>query len=71
MQQAPDLGNAKVPPTMDAQNRAIATTTYHTSFIEAYAIVMRLSAALAFAGALMSLVFIKNSAVKNSKNAGD
>jgi EmrB/QacA subfamily drug resistance transporter len=67
LQQSTNLGNAKAPAAMDADKKAIVENAYHTSFIDAYAIIMRLSAALAFSGALMSFIFIKNKGIKALK----
>jgi len=64
MAQVADLGNAKVPATIQADKKNVVATAYHEGFIDAYANIMRISAALGFAGALMSVLFIKNSAVK-------
>ena len=67
MAQVADLGNAQVPAGIPADKKAAVTTAYHEGFIESYSNIMRISAALGFAGALMSVLFIKNSAVKNDK----
>jgi EmrB/QacA subfamily drug resistance transporter len=68
MAEAANLGNAKVPPQI-AHDRSVIKRSYHESFIDAYANIMRISAGLAFLGALMSVLFIKNSAVKKGKDA--
>lgn len=61
MAEAVNLGNAKVPASLHtAADRAVVEKAYHTSFIDAYARILRISAALAFLGALMSFLFIKN-----------
>jgi EmrB/QacA subfamily drug resistance transporter len=64
MQQATDLGNAKVPANISASNKQLIEEAYHVGFITAYANIMRISAVLGFFGALMALIFIKNKAVK-------
>jgi len=64
MAQAANLGNAKVPSAIIADDKAIIEKSYHIGFIDAYANIMRISAALGFLGALMSFVFIENSTVK-------
>ncbi|MEO6849456.1 MAG: MFS transporter, partial [Mucilaginibacter sp.] len=64
--QATNLGNAKVPAGVSPENKAIIERAYHESFIHAYANIMRISAGLAFLGALMSVAFIRNVAVKKS-----
>jgi MFS family permease len=63
-EQAANLGNAKVPKGIDASNSKMIETAYHNSFISAYGNIMRICAGLGFMGALMSVVFIRNSAVK-------
>ncbi|TSJ39628.1 MFS transporter [Mucilaginibacter corticis] len=60
MQQASDLGNARVPATINAAYKAVIEKAYHTGFISAYSNIMRISAALGFLGALMALIFIRN-----------
>jgi len=60
MQQATDLGNAKVPATISALNKPIIEKAYHAGFISAYSNIMRISATLGFLGALMALIFIRN-----------
>ena len=64
--QAANLGNAKVPLNIDAKNKTEIEKAYHTSFIHAYANIMRISAGLGFLGALMSVAFVRNSAVKKA-----
>ena len=66
--QSANLGNAKAPANTDAYDKDIIEKAYHTSFIYSYAIIMRLSAVLAFSGALMSVIFIKNIAIKKENN---
>lgn len=58
MVQAANLGNAKVPEGININKKEIEKA-YHESFINAYAKIMRTSAALGFLGALMAVVFIK------------
>jgi EmrB/QacA subfamily drug resistance transporter len=60
MQQATDLGNAKVPSSITAVNKPLIEKAYRTGFINAYANIMRISAVLGFLGALMALLFIRN-----------
>ncbi len=67
MAQAVDLGNAQVPQQIDVKNKAAVEKAYHNSFIAAYTTIMQIAAALGFAGALMAVIFIKNSAVKKDK----
>jgi EmrB/QacA subfamily drug resistance transporter len=64
MAQVADLGNAKAPATLNPTDKAVVAKAYHTGFIAAYANIMRLSAGLGFLGALMSMLFIRNKAVK-------
>lgn len=62
--QTVNLGNAKVPSAINNNDKALVEKGYRDGFITAYQKIMRISAGLAFAGALMSFLFIKNSAVK-------
>jgi MFS family permease len=64
MAQAADLGNAKVPAGISPKDKAVIDKAYHESFIHAYANIMQISAGLGFLGALMTVLFIRNSAVK-------
>jgi EmrB/QacA subfamily drug resistance transporter len=54
-----NLGNAKVPAGVEASGRGAVEKAYHASFINVYAVIMRISAGMAFLGALMSFIFIK------------
>jgi len=58
--QSVNLGNAKPPGDLSGQEKEIIIRTYRESFIDTYAVIMRLSAGLAFLGALMALVFVRN-----------
>jgi len=58
--QAVNLGNAKVPEGMNGQDKAVINHAYRESFIDTYAVILRLSAGLAFLGALMTVLFIKS-----------
>jgi EmrB/QacA subfamily drug resistance transporter len=68
MAQATNLGNAKVPEGFNDTNKVVIEKAYHQSFIAAYSTIMRISGALAFLGALIAFIFIKNSVLK--KNTG-
>ena len=63
MAQAPNLGDAKVPAGFNTQEQKAIKKLYHSGFIDVYARVMQISAGLAFLGALMSLLFIKNNTI--------
>ncbi len=67
MQQAANLGNAKVPPNIIAADKPIIEKAYHTGFIAAYAGIMRISAGLGFLGALMAVGFIWNKGLTKAK----
>ena len=67
MAQVADLGNAHVPPVIDNKNRPAVEKSYHTGFISAYARIMQIAAGLAFLGAFMSFLFIRNSTVKKEQ----
>ena len=63
IQQAANLGNAKVPATIATADKPVIEKAYHAGFIAAYANIMRISAALGFLGALMGAIFIRNKAI--------
>jgi EmrB/QacA subfamily drug resistance transporter len=58
--EAANLGNAKIPQHLSAASKIAIKKAYHQSFIHAYAMIMRICAALGFTGALMAFIFIKN-----------
>lgn len=62
MAQAADLGNAHVPDSVPASERAAVVSAYRSGFIGVYQKILRLAAALAFAGAVMGLVFVRSPA---------
>jgi len=57
MAQAGDLGNAHVPAAVT--NKAAVAAAYRSGFIRVFQQIMRLSACLAFAGAVMGLFFVR------------
>jgi len=63
-QQSVNLGNASVPAGFEGKEKTIIEQAYKDSFIAAYGNIMRISAGLGFLGALMAMLFIRNSAVK-------
>lgn len=67
MQQASELGNARPPATFSKADQDKVTQVYHDSFIAAYQQIMRISGGLGWLGALMSVLFIRNSAVSSKK----
>ncbi len=64
LSQASDLGNAKVPLLANEESRKIIEKSYKDGFIDAYGKIMKLCSLLAFLGAGMSFIFIKNKAVE-------
>jgi MFS family permease len=64
MAQAANMGNAHVPQNIEPKNKAAMVTAYHNSFIAMYSIILKISAALGFAGALMAAIFIKKGKAK-------
>jgi EmrB/QacA subfamily drug resistance transporter len=60
MGQAVNLGNAKAPKEVNGQDKAVVSRAYREGFIDTYTAIMRLSAGLAFLGAFMGLLFIRN-----------
>jgi EmrB/QacA subfamily drug resistance transporter len=66
MAQAANLGNAKVPANINAENKAAVGKFYHEGFIAAYSKILKVSAALGFLGALMAFIFIRNKPLEKS-----
>jgi MFS family permease len=62
--QVANLGNAKVPAGFTTQQKAVIEQAYHEGFISAYARIMRIAAGMGFLGALMAVLFIRDSAVR-------
>ncbi|GAC1300865.1 MAG: MFS transporter [Mucilaginibacter sp.] len=62
--QTANLGNAKVPDIINVSQKQSIEKLYHAGFISAYQKILKLSAALGFLGALMTVIFIKDSMVK-------
>ena len=62
--QAVNLGDAKIPEHINGKFKPLIEKSYHESFIAAYKKIMQLSSLLAFLGALMSFLFIKNKSIK-------
>jgi EmrB/QacA subfamily drug resistance transporter len=58
--EAANLGNAKVPKDINPQYKKAISNSYRESFIHAYSGIMKISAGLAFLGALMTVIFIRN-----------
>ena len=65
-EQAKDLGDAKAPAIIKDADKLIVTKMYKEGFIHAYNKVMLICAGLAFSGALMSFLFIKNEKLKDN-----
>jgi EmrB/QacA subfamily drug resistance transporter len=65
--QAVNLGDAKVPVIVGNENRAKIEQVFKEGFIGAYVKVMRICAVLAFVGALMAFLFIKNESLKKEE----
>jgi len=63
MAEAVNLGNARVPAAVDEQYKPAVAGAYRYAFITAYAKILRISAALAWCGALMAVVFVKRARV--------
>lgn len=68
--QAADLGNAKVPTDVSAENKALIEKFYHESFIVAYSNILKISAGLGFLGALMAFFFIRDTVVNKENITG-
>ncbi|HXB92865.1 MAG TPA: MFS transporter [Puia sp.] len=65
--EAPNLGNAKTPAGAGPTDKALIEKMYHESFIDAYGKIMRVSAGLAFSGALMAFLFIEKGKGKKTE----
>ncbi|MBS1525641.1 MAG: MFS transporter [Bacteroidetes bacterium] len=64
--QAANLGDAKLPPGLkDDKGRMV--NLYRNGFAEAYSKIMKLSGGLALLGALVTVIFIRDSTVKRNK----
>ena len=57
--QAVNLGNAKVPLTIESEKRIRVGQDFHESFIASYQNIMMLASGLCFAGSLVSVFFIR------------
>lgn len=68
MAEAVNLGNAKVPSTINPKNEATIERSYHESFIHAYSNIMKISAGLAFLGALVAFLFVRTKASEKAMN---
>jgi len=58
--QAVNLGNAKTPAGISGHDKTVIEDAYHAGFIDTYGKIMRLASALAFLGALMTVLLIKD-----------
>jgi EmrB/QacA subfamily drug resistance transporter len=67
IEQAANLGDAKVPADVSDKNKKEVAHLYKEGFIKTYTQIMRISAAMAFAGALMTFVFIKDEKISRKK----
>lgn len=68
IQQATNLGDAKVPSDVPDENKKEIAQLYKEGFINTYTRVMQISAVLAFTGAMMAFLFIGK---PNLENKGD
>lgn len=59
MAQATNMGNAHIPKNIGPKDKAAIVKTYHNSFIAMYSVILKISAGLGFAGALMAFIFIR------------
>lgn len=67
IQQAANLGDAKVPADVPGARKELVAHFYKEGFIKTYRRVMQISAAMAFVGALMAFVFINGKKIKNKE----
>jgi len=66
-EQVKNLGNAKPPEQINNNDKTIIAKAYKDGFIKGYGNIMLICAGLAFLGALMSFLFIRNTALKAKK----
>ena len=66
MAEAVNLGNARVPESIPAADKVLIEKSYHESFIDVYAKILRISAGLAVLGAVTAMFFIKTKVVKKT-----
>jgi preprotein translocase subunit SecG len=58
MAQSVNLGNASIPATVSDRDKPAVAAAYRDAFISAYVKILRISAVLAWVGALMAIVFV-------------
>ena len=68
--EAANLGDAKVPAAVSDEHKKEVAHLYKEGFITAYSWVMRISAALALAGAFMAFLFINDKKIKQHSIPG-
>lgn len=68
MEQVTNLGNARPPDALNSIDKINIAKAYKEGFINAYNKIMLICAVLAFLGALMSFLFIKNNALNTKKS---
>ncbi len=67
IQQAANLGDAEVPTIVSGENNQEVERLYKEGFIKTYSLVMRISAILAFVGALVTFLFIRDNKESDSQ----
>ena len=68
IQQAANLGDAKVPLDVSSENKKKVAHLYKEGFIKTYTMVMQISAAMAFIAALIAFLSISDRNIKNKAN---
>ena len=71
IKEAENLGNAAVPRAITGMKATSVKEAYRTSFIESYQLILRLSAVLALAAALMAFLMVKHGKIQRSAFIGD
>ncbi|WP_348620973.1 MFS transporter [Pedobacter lusitanus] len=66
--QTANLGNASVPEGLSIIQEKKVYAAYHTSFIDAYGKIMKISAGLGFLASFMALIFIRKPDLKKKEN---
>jgi len=71
IKEAENLGNAAVPGVITGVKATSVKKAYHTSFIHSYQLILRSSAVLALAAALMAFLMVKPGKIESSELIGN
>ncbi len=65
MRESMNLGDARAPSDLNAQTKSLINKAYHLAFIDAYIVILRICATLAFMSSLMAVMFINDKSQDN------